>query len=51
MGKNREGARKKKREEADKQIMDSMWNIFQKLKKSEHDLTDELLSLPFYRAR
>jgi DNA polymerase I-like protein with 3'-5' exonuclease and polymerase domains len=51
MSKHRLSARTKKRREADQEVMDKMHDIFQKVKKYEHELTDTILSTPYFKAR
>ncbi|QMR74655.1 hypothetical protein [Enterobacter sp. RHBSTW-00175] len=51
MSKLRLSARTKKRRAADQEVMDKMNDIFQKVKKCEHELTDTILSTPYFKAR
>lgn len=51
MSKRRLSARTKKRRAADQEVMDKMNDIFQKVKKCEHELTDTILSTPYFKAR
>lgn len=51
MSKPRLSARTKKRRAADKEVIYKMHDIFQKVKKCEHELTDTILSIPYFKAR
>lgn len=44
-------ARTKKRRAADQEVMDKMNDIFQKVKKCEHELNDTILSTHYFKAR
>lgn len=51
MSKRRLSARTRKRREADQEVMEKMHDIFQKVKKCEYELTDTILSIPYFKAR
>lgn len=51
MSKLRLSARTKKRRAADQEVIGKMHDIFQKVRKCEHELTETILSNPYFKAR